>query len=221
MLKTDHDPDPDLLAPLGGRQWPSFPVTSVFTHTQTNCFQFLSHWAGLLFIPSRLRSSCSKFKCESLLGMPLRRQENCLEEEYRVSEALIMLWTPSLLPQTILFLHFLKMQFGFDAAGGCARHREGKEERRSRGIHGPAGETTYRRTGQNSQQSGFWSTGLGLTQHRPISSFPDVHFAWVPVFSPRCLPVSSISILLLPQIQQHATRTPLSSFLPEDALACS
>lgn len=153
--------------------------------------------------------------------MPLRRQENCLEGEHRVFEALIMPWTPSLLPQTILFLHFLKMQFGFDDAGGCVRHWESKEERRSQGIHSPAEETMYQRMGQNSQQSGFWRTGLGPALHRPISSFPDVHFAWVPVFSPRWLPVTSISILPLSQIQQHSTGTSLSSFLPEDALACS
>lgn len=155
MLKTDHNPDPDLLAQLGWRQLSSFAVDT---------------------FPSS--------------------------------------------PNHSLFA-FSKMQFGSNAAGGCVRHWEGKEERRSQDIHSPAGETTYQQTGQNSQQSGFWRTGLGPAQHRPISSFPDVHFAWVPVFSPRWLPVSSISILPLSPIQQHSTGTPLSSFLPEDALACS
>ncbi|KAF6095121.1 hypothetical protein HJG60_012092 [Phyllostomus discolor] len=113
-------------------------------------FSFLSRWTLLLCIPSHSNRLCSKFEWESSLEIHLGRQEAASEYcfwwwwGYRVFKALIILWTPSLLPQTMLLLHFLKMQFtprGWRPHARCsARPWEDKEERCSpRASVGPQG----------------------------------------------------------------------------------
>lgn len=65
-------------------------------------------------IPSQDNVLCSKFTCDSCLEMYLGRQEEApgygLGGKCRVFKALTTPWTPSLLPQTVLLVHFLKTQ---------------------------------------------------------------------------------------------------------------
>lgn len=118
---------------------------------------------------------------------------------------------PSLLPQTVLSLHFLKMQSSL----GGALHVPGTGAAEGKGallgdLQSSRGERWSTDRWDSAATPPSWRAGLGPAQHGPTLSFPDVpllrHQPSHPVPSPN--PKS-------PRLTRHSSRTPLSSLLPE------
>lgn len=105
-------------------------------------------------------------------------------------------WTLSLFSQSILLLHFLKMQFNHDDAlywlgPGVGI---GKTKRKD----GPAGEMMHKHMGQYCAHSGFQKTAPGPAQHRLTWRYNMLMWQ----ISPRWLLISSLPILPLSPVHQ-------------------